>query len=124
MPDGIIAVITPPPLRGRNEGSFAVTDEKDEHNRPATTRTRATRSARGTVTGVRGATGVDSLAAGRAARAATGSGTPGRDAAESGVVPVLFSASAEAHDTAVAAPDHGTDWRSPFGEPLRPASGE
>ncbi|GAB3351349.1 hypothetical protein [Amycolatopsis echigonensis] len=42
----------------------------------------------------------------------------------SGVVPVLFSASAEAHDVAVVVPDQGADWRSPFGEPLRHASGE
>ncbi|WP_409183701.1 hypothetical protein F9C11_04830 [Amycolatopsis sp. VS8301801F10] len=42
----------------------------------------------------------------------------------SGVVPVLFSASAEAHDVAVVAPDQGADWRSPFGAPLRHASGE
>ena len=43
----------------------------------------------------------------------------------SGVVPVLFSASAEAHDDAVVAAEHDTDWRSPFSaEGLRPASGE
>jgi hypothetical protein len=43
----------------------------------------------------------------------------------SGVVPVLFSASAEAHDDAVVAAEHDTAWRSPFGaEGLRPASGE
>ncbi|WP_329052869.1 hypothetical protein OG738_09280 [Amycolatopsis sp. NBC_01488] len=43
----------------------------------------------------------------------------------SGVVPVLFSASAEAHDDAVIAAEHDTTWRSPFGgEGLRPASGE
>ncbi|MFI5605692.1 hypothetical protein [Amycolatopsis sp. NPDC051903] len=41
----------------------------------------------------------------------------------SGVVPVLFSASAEAHDDAVVASDQGVAWRSPFGD-LRPASGE
>jgi ABC-type molybdate transport system substrate-binding protein len=43
----------------------------------------------------------------------------------SGVVPVLFSASAEAHDDAVIAGEHDTAWRSPFAtEGLRPASGE
>jgi len=42
----------------------------------------------------------------------------------SGVVPVLFSASAEAHDVAVVAEDSGAGWRSPFGASLRPASGE
>ena len=42
----------------------------------------------------------------------------------SGVVPVLFSASAEAHDVAVVPPEQGADWRSPFGAPLRQASGE
>lgn len=43
----------------------------------------------------------------------------------SGVVPVLFSASAEAHDDAVVAAEYDTAWRSPFsGEGLRPASGE
>ncbi|WP_167379707.1 hypothetical protein [Amycolatopsis pretoriensis] len=43
----------------------------------------------------------------------------------SGVVPVLFSASSEAHDDAVVAAEHDTAWRSPFGaEGLRPASGE
>ncbi|MFJ9784191.1 hypothetical protein ACIRSS_31760 [Amycolatopsis sp. NPDC101161] len=43
----------------------------------------------------------------------------------SGVVPVLFSASAEAHDDAVVAAEHDTAWRSPFSaEGLRPASGE
>ncbi|MGV9294430.1 MULTISPECIES: hypothetical protein [Amycolatopsis] len=42
----------------------------------------------------------------------------------SGVVPVLFSASAEAHDVAVVASDQGAEWRSPFGAPLRQASGE
>lgn len=42
----------------------------------------------------------------------------------SGVVPVQFSASAEAHDVAVVAPDQGADWRSPFGAQLRHASGE
>ncbi|WP_244223408.1 hypothetical protein [Amycolatopsis circi] len=42
----------------------------------------------------------------------------------SGVVPVQFSASSEAHDVAVAAPDQGAEWRSPFGAPLRQASGE
>ncbi|WP_206796193.1 hypothetical protein [Amycolatopsis sp. MtRt-6] len=43
----------------------------------------------------------------------------------SGVVPVLFSASAEAHDDAVVAADRDAAWRSPFGsEGLRPASGE
>ncbi|HWD01051.1 MAG TPA: hypothetical protein VG674_01105 [Amycolatopsis sp.] len=41
----------------------------------------------------------------------------------SGVVPVLFSASAEAHDDAVVAAGQDTAWRSPFGD-LRPASGE
>ncbi|WP_460438173.1 hypothetical protein [Amycolatopsis stemonae] len=48
---------------------------------------------------------------------------PGRKS--SGVVPVLFSASSEAHDDAVVAGEHDTTWRSPFGaEGLRPASGE
>jgi hypothetical protein len=43
----------------------------------------------------------------------------------SGVVPVLFSASAEAHDDAVVAAERDTAWRSPFTtEGLRPASGE
>jgi hypothetical protein len=43
----------------------------------------------------------------------------------SGVVPVLFSASAEAHDVAVVAAERDTTWRSPFeAEGLRPASGE
>lgn len=44
----------------------------------------------------------------------------------SGVVPVLFSASAEAHDDAVVAADRDATWRSsPFAaEGLRPASGE
>jgi hypothetical protein len=43
----------------------------------------------------------------------------------SGVVPVLFSASAEAHDDAVVAADLDATWRSPFAaEGLRPASGE
>jgi hypothetical protein len=43
----------------------------------------------------------------------------------SGVVPVLFSASAETHDDAVVALEHDTTWRSPFtSEGLRPASGE
>ena len=43
----------------------------------------------------------------------------------SGVVPVLFSASAEAHDEAVVAAERDAAWRSPFGtEGLRPASGE
>ena len=43
----------------------------------------------------------------------------------SGVVPVLFSASSEAHDDAVVAADRDATWRSPFaGEGLRPASGE
>ncbi len=43
----------------------------------------------------------------------------------SGVVPVLFSASSEAHDDAVVAADRDTAWRSPFStEGLRPASGE
>ena len=43
----------------------------------------------------------------------------------SGVVPVLFSASAEAHDDAVVAAEQDTAWRSPFtAEGLRPASGE
>ncbi|MEV6623123.1 hypothetical protein AB0M83_24845 [Amycolatopsis sp. NPDC051106] len=43
----------------------------------------------------------------------------------SGVVPVLFSASAEAHDDAVVAAERDTTWRSPFSaEGLRPASGE
>jgi len=43
----------------------------------------------------------------------------------SGVVPVLFSASAETHDDAVVAGEHDTTWRSPFTpEGLRPASGE
>jgi hypothetical protein len=43
----------------------------------------------------------------------------------SGVVPVLFSASAEAHDDAVVVTEHETAWRSPFSaEGLRPASGE
>lgn len=46
------------------------------------------------------------------------------DQNRSGVVPVQFSASAEAHDVAVVAPDQGADWRSPFGAPLRHASGE
>lgn len=46
-------------------------------------------------------------------------------ARKSGVVPVLFSASAEAHDDAVVAADRDTTWRSPFAtEGLRPASGE
>ncbi|WP_020663056.1 hypothetical protein [Amycolatopsis benzoatilytica] len=44
--------------------------------------------------------------------------------ARSGVVPVQFSASAEAHDVAVVAADSGAGWRSPFGASLRPASGE
>ncbi|MDT8910008.1 hypothetical protein [Amycolatopsis sp. PS_44_ISF1] len=44
----------------------------------------------------------------------------------SGVRPVLFSASAEAHDVAVVSADEGPSWRSPFGgsADLRPASGE
>jgi hypothetical protein len=43
----------------------------------------------------------------------------------SGVVPVLFSASSEAHDDAVVAADRDATWRSPFAsEGLRPASGE
>ena len=44
----------------------------------------------------------------------------------SGVVPVLFSASSEAHDDAVVALDRDATWRSsPFtAEGLRPASGE
>ncbi|WP_328605949.1 hypothetical protein OG943_39140 [Amycolatopsis sp. NBC_00345] len=44
----------------------------------------------------------------------------------SGVVPVLFSAVAEAHDVAVVAADESPSWRSPFGADgeLRPASGE
>ncbi|MEU4245901.1 hypothetical protein AB0F15_00650 [Amycolatopsis sp. NPDC026612] len=43
----------------------------------------------------------------------------------SGVVPVLFSASAETHDDAVVAADRDATWRSPFSsEGLRPASGE
>ncbi|MEQ0561643.1 hypothetical protein ABJI51_21370 [Amycolatopsis sp. NEAU-NG30] len=43
----------------------------------------------------------------------------------SGVVPVLFSASAEAHDDAVIAAERDAAWRSPFStEGLRPASGE
>ena len=43
----------------------------------------------------------------------------------SGVVPVLFSASSEAHDDAVVAADRDATWRSPFTtEGLRPASGE
>ncbi|MEU8630575.1 hypothetical protein AB0C38_00280 [Amycolatopsis sp. NPDC048633] len=43
----------------------------------------------------------------------------------SGVVPVLFSASSEAHDDAVVAAERDTTWRSPFtAEGLRPASGE
>jgi hypothetical protein len=43
----------------------------------------------------------------------------------SGVVPVLFSASAETHDDAVVAAERDTTWRSPFSaEGLRPASGE
>jgi len=44
----------------------------------------------------------------------------------SGVVPVLFSASSEAHDDAVVAGDRDATWRSsPFAsEGLRPASGE
>jgi hypothetical protein len=44
----------------------------------------------------------------------------------SGVVPVLFSASAEAHDVAVVSADESPSWRSPFGADgeLRPASGE
>jgi hypothetical protein len=44
----------------------------------------------------------------------------------SGVVPVLFSASAEAHDVAVVSADESPSWRSPFGGDgeLRPASGE
>ena len=43
----------------------------------------------------------------------------------SGVVPVLFSASSEAHDDAVMAADRDATWRSPFAtEGLRPASGE
>ncbi|WP_143268408.1 hypothetical protein [Amycolatopsis vastitatis] len=46
-------------------------------------------------------------------------------ARKSGVVPVLFSASAEAHDDAVVAADRDATWRSPFAnEGLRPASGE
>ncbi|MFG1639318.1 hypothetical protein ACGFMK_03435 [Amycolatopsis sp. NPDC049252] len=46
-------------------------------------------------------------------------------ARKSGVVPVLFSASAEAHDDAVVVAEHETAWRSPFSnEGLRPASGE
>jgi hypothetical protein len=46
-------------------------------------------------------------------------------ARKSGVVPVLFSASAEAHDDAVVVSEHETTWRSPFSaEGLRPASGE
>jgi hypothetical protein len=44
---------------------------------------------------------------------------------KSGVVPVLFSASGEAHDDAVVAAEHDATWRSPFSsEGLRPASGE
>ncbi|MGW4483936.1 hypothetical protein ACWEOE_08855 [Amycolatopsis sp. NPDC004368] len=43
----------------------------------------------------------------------------------SGVVPVLFSAGAEAHDVAVVVGDQdAAGWRSPFGGGLRAASGE
>lgn len=44
----------------------------------------------------------------------------------SGVIPVLFSASAEVHDDAVVAAERDATWRSsPFtAEGLRPASGE
>ncbi|GAA4542069.1 hypothetical protein GCM10023192_49440 [Amycolatopsis samaneae] len=42
----------------------------------------------------------------------------------SGVVPVQFSASAEAHDDALVTAQHDASWRSPFGaEPRRAASG-
>ncbi|MFF0148187.1 hypothetical protein ATK36_2946 [Amycolatopsis sulphurea] len=84
-----------------------MTDEKDESIRPAITRARRGRTARAVAE-------LHAVPAGE---------EPGA-AAHSGVVPVLFSASAEAHDDAVTAPEQGADWRSPFGAPLRPASGE
>jgi hypothetical protein len=43
----------------------------------------------------------------------------------SGVIPVAFSASAEAHDDAVVVSERDATWRTPFAtERLRPASGE
>lgn len=84
-----------------------MTDEKDEGSRPATTRARRSRTTR----------------AAAELHAVPAPEEPGA-AGSSGVVPVLFSACAEAHDDAVAAPEKGADWRSPFGAPLRPASGE
>ncbi len=51
--------------------------------------------------------------------------TPDQADKASGVIPVIFSASAEAHDDAVIAAERDTKWRSPFATGgLRPASGE
>ncbi|MEV6896995.1 hypothetical protein [Amycolatopsis sp. NPDC051372] len=66
---------------------------------------------------------------GSSARTAAARAAGARTATEqvretSGVVPVLFSAVAEAHDVAVVVGDQDTGWRSPFGGGLRPASGE
>ncbi|MBB4686720.1 hypothetical protein [Amycolatopsis jiangsuensis] len=121
-----------------------MTDEKNEKLRPGRARGSRT-TARGGVAGVvladaevsalreagaevsalreAGAVGPGGTRRGMSRSAAGASASAGGEG-ESGVVPVLFSASAEAHDVAVVAPDRGADWRSPFDAPLRPASGE
>ncbi|MYW94326.1 hypothetical protein G3I59_27935 [Amycolatopsis rubida] len=113
MPDGTIAVIAPL-AAGKERGEFVMADEKDGKSRTAaaTARGRA-RSAR-----------AGALVSVVREEPEQGQAVEVPAQTRSGVVPVLFSASAEAHDVAVAAPDQGADWRSPFGAPLRHASGE
>ncbi|MFC5120419.1 hypothetical protein ACFPN7_41355 [Amycolatopsis halotolerans] len=113
MPDGTIAVIAS--LAARKErGEFVMADEKDGKSRTAaaTARGRA-RSAR-----------AGALVSVVREEPEHGAVAEVPEQNRSGVVPVLFSASSEAHDVAVVASDQGAEWRSPFGAPLRQASGE
>ncbi|MFD2467107.1 hypothetical protein [Amycolatopsis silviterrae] len=110
MPDGTIAVIAPL-AAGKERGEFVMADEKDGKSRTAAAARGRARSAR--------AGALVSVVREEPEQAVE---VPAQT--RSGVVPVLFSASAEAHDVAVVAPEQGADWRSPFGAPLRHASGE
>ncbi|WP_406640259.1 hypothetical protein [Amycolatopsis sp. WGS_07] len=112
MPDGTIAVIAPL-AAGKERGEFVMADEKDGKSRTAAAARGRARSARAgaLVSVVR-----------EEPQHTEAPEVPAQT--RSGVVPVQFSASAEAHDVAVVASDQGADWRSPFGAPLRHASGE